>query len=650
MRPGATRLIVLAVALLALAVPAHAQKDQFFDTLLPLYRALDGTYGDEGPPLVKAVETMTAALTRWDAANREAEAALRAQLRGATPKAALQAHTTLATIAIERSRYADAIREFDEDLRINPAGAAAFHRFKAVMYLALGQQANAADAFRAAWLAEPGDAQNAYRLLVQKSARTTAAQRTQARATLGTLERGLLNGQVARADMPFLSVRPITDDVGGVMAFAPAAYARAFSQLLNGQLESGMTDLRAAVMSDPLVTDGALRREPVVRGIAALRRGDVSAAVAAMQAALAEAPGSSEVHRLLASAEIVNGDVTEGVQHLRDAVRIDPKNERAWMALARALDDTGEWNDAATLLKTAVAALPESGELRWQLSALSGKRQRTDEADLDLIASADRLVLLAGNNELYSRVGRLAQAHLEYDRAIALLEQAAALTPNSARAHQALGRAYADQGREEEGYAELVMALWLNPSDADTLAAIGRLHLTAGRYVAAIDTLSRAVALDATQPQAVHALGEALLRAGRPAEGQPRIEEAERLQARAVEAQRRSRTVGMLSLQAELHLADGKFDDAIAAWREARELDGRNVTIRLGLANTLLAARRLDESAAEFQALLALDPGSDIHRRLAEIYATLGRPEESARERRAYVEERLQELKRRSGL
>ena len=114
------------------------------------------------------------------------------------------------------------------------------------------------------------------------------------------------------------------------------------------------------------------------------------------------------------------------------------------------------------MLHRAAAELPDAGQVRWQLSVISGKRQRTDAADVDLISMADRLVLFAGNSEFYVRIAKLAQAHLDYRRAIALLELAVRITPNNASAHQLLGRAYADQGRDEEGYAELVVALWLD--------------------------------------------------------------------------------------------------------------------------------------------------------------------------------------------
>jgi hypothetical protein len=89
--------------------------------------------------------------------------------------------------------------------------------------------------------------------------------------------------------------------------------------------------------------------------------------------------------------------------------------------------------------------LPDSGELRWQLMVVSGKRQRTTDADLGLIATADRLALLVGTAELYRRVATLAQAHLAYDRAVALLQEAVVLSPNNAGMHQTLGRAYIDQ-------------------------------------------------------------------------------------------------------------------------------------------------------------------------------------------------------------
>jgi tetratricopeptide (TPR) repeat protein len=643
-----SRLIVFVLVALTLTPAAGlAQNAQFFDALLPLYRELAGTYGDEGPQVSASVETMSQALARWDAAMREQEAAMRGRLGGAGPQAAMQAHTVLASMYSERSRYRDALRELDEDIRLDPKRAV-FHRFKALIDLALDRRAAAAAAFRSAWLAEPADPLNAYGVIVHRVAGSAVAEGTRADETLAALEQALVRGERPAAASPFISLRAINDDTGGAMAFAPAAYAQAIAQLLDGQIEMGMAALREAVAADPLVADPAVRREPARRGIAALRQGQMAEAIDALKAATAGAPESSELRRILATAVIVDGNVAAGVQSLREAVRLDPRNERAWLALARTLDDIDQPVDAVQALHQAVANLPASGELRWQLSIMSGKRQRTDAADLDLIATADRLVLLAGTGELYERVATLAQGHLEYDRALSLRQHAVLLTPNNARAHQALGQAYVDQGRDEEGYAELVIALWLDPADAGTLTALGRLHLAAGRLPASIDALTRAVALQSGNAEAVHGLREALVRAGRTAEADQRLAEAERLEARAVEAQRRGRTLGMLSLQAELHMSNHDYDDAIEAWRQAAALEGRSAAAHLGLATALIAATRLDAAAAELQVAITLNAGIDVHRRLADVYAALGRADDSARERRTYTEQRLQELQQRA--
>src|SRR5688572_21936829 len=271
-RRAALAFCILHVALLALPAKAAAQNSQFFDALLPMYKALSGAYGDEGTQLAAHLTSMSAALARWDTSSREAEVELRARLRGADPQTALQAHTLLASTSIERGRFAEAIREFDAAIRIDPRRAA-FHRFKALSYQALGRQADAAAAFRAAWTIDPADPLNAYQLLVHRSAQTTAAQRARARDTLAMLERELVGGTRTKAAAPFLSLRAIEDEAAGAMAFAPAAYTRAFSLLLKGELDAGMTSLRDAVRMDPLVADAALRLEPMTRGIAALRQG-----------------------------------------------------------------------------------------------------------------------------------------------------------------------------------------------------------------------------------------------------------------------------------------------------------------------------------------------------------------------------------------
>ena len=636
--------LVLSLLLVALVVPstAFAQRAGFLAAFVQFYQTLRGAYGDEGPQLAAQLEKMTTALTAWDREIRDAEGQLQPRLNGADAQTALEVHTILASLYLERGRFEDALREFEADIKIDPTRAA-FHRYKGLIYQATARPADAADAFRAAWLVDPTDPQNTYRLIVYRSASTTPPQIEQALASLAQIEGELTRLERPRATSLFRTTQAIDDDAGGAMGFVPPAYARGFSLLQRGEYEEGLAAFRAAVAADPLVADAASRSAPMAQGIAALRQGRVDTAVERLEAAVARAGDSSEAHRLLGTAYGIRGDMARSVQHLRDAVRLNPRDERSWIALASTLEDTGELAGAVTALRDAIAMLPDSGALRWRLA--STRRQGTDESDLDLLSLADRFVLFAGKGELFGQMAAMAQAHLEYDRAVNRLELRVAFTPNNAAAHKALGRAYIDQSREEIGYAELVTALLLDPLDAETLTALGRLHLAAARTPRAIAALERALALDAGNSQALQALGNALTRAGRTAEGQQRLEESVRRQAQDVEDQRSRRTSAMLSVQAAIHVSRGEYEAAIDIWKQA-------ITIRrdsvgpLQVADALTKAGRLEEASAVLQAAIRSNPRPEVHRRLAEVYAALGRTDESARERLTYTEQRLEELRR----
>jgi tetratricopeptide (TPR) repeat protein len=635
----------LLVALLAFPSVAAAQRESFFSSLLLFYRTLAGVYGDEGSQLSAHLDAMSAALSRWDGEIREWEQQVR--LNDPDPQTALQVHAFLASLYTERGRFGDALREFDEDIRIDPRRAA-FPRFKGLIHQLAGRADAAADAFRTAWLLDPADPQNAYRLIAFRSAQTTDEDRARALDTLRTVERELVRGVRPGVAAAFVNIRGIIDDAGGGMAFVPAAYARGFSLILTGDLAGGLAALRAAASTDPLAADAAARPETITRGIAALRQGQVAAAIEQLEAAVARAPESSEAHRLLAAACHVQGDVARGIDHLRQAVRLNRRDERSWRALVRILDETGRLAEAEQVVRDAITALPDAGGLRWQLAAFAARQQRTEDADLNLITATDRYVLLAGRGDLLVSIARLARTHLDYAGAITYLEQAIAVAPNNLAAHKALGRAYIDDGREDEGYAELVVALMLDPNDDETRIELGRLHLAAGRATDAVAILEPTVVHDAGNRAAIRALGDALIRAGRTAEGESRLRESEQLQAQAVEEDRRQRTVAILALQAEVRMSERDYPAAIDLWHQVIALQ-RSVSRFLRLGDALVAVKRFDEAAEAYQTAISLDDASaETHRRLAAVYDALGRPEESARERGSYVSWQLEDLRRRA--
>jgi tetratricopeptide (TPR) repeat protein len=641
------------LALLALPSPSAAQRGPFFSAVVAFYRSSAGLYGDEGPQLSAHVASMSTVLDQWDRELANAERELRSRLQSVDDvQSKLQIHTTLASLYIERGRLNDAVREFDEDISLDPRRAA-FHRLKGLVLQVASRHAEAADAFRHAWLLDSADPQNAYRLIAFRSLQATPPEIERARETLSNLEGGLIRREQAGTSAPFTNLSGIIDDAGGGMAFVPAAYASGFSFILQGDLDRGVAELRAAIATDPLVTDPASRSEPMVRGIAALRQAasakapeGVASAIKHLETAVAGAGDSSEAHRVLATVYSITGDIARSVQHLRDAVRLNPRDERPRLALAQTLAAAGRSAEVQDVLRTAVAELPDASALRWRSSTRSQAGQ--DAGDLALIDMADRLVLLVGKGELYRSLAGLAQLHLDDAKAIDLLERAVRITLNNAAAHKALGRAYVENGREAEGYAELVIALLLDPNDVETLTALGRWHLTADQPARAVDALERAVGIDPTNRLAVHALAGALIRVGRVSEGKQRLQESERLQAQAIEDDRRVKAAAVLRLNAEMRLAERDYAGAVDIWRQSILLQPGGAAVHLRIAEALVAANRPDEGVAEYLTAISLKAGPDAHRRLAELYDSLGRAADASRERATHAERRLEELRQRA--
>ena len=134
------------VVLVLLAVPAAAlaQRDLFFAALAEFHKSSAGLYGDEGPLLTARLDAMSKALDAWDRDIRDAETELRVHLAAGPVETQLQVHTLLAARYLERGRFADAVREFDEDIRIDPRRAS-FHRLRALALLAMSRRDEAAD-------------------------------------------------------------------------------------------------------------------------------------------------------------------------------------------------------------------------------------------------------------------------------------------------------------------------------------------------------------------------------------------------------------------------------------------------------------------------------------------------------------------------
>jgi tetratricopeptide (TPR) repeat protein len=370
--------------------------------------------------------------------------------------------------------------------------------------------------------------------------------------------------------------------------------------------------------------------------------------VAALDMAVKAAPGSSEAHRMLGTVAALAGDTAKSVDHLEAALRIRPDDERSWIALARARADIGAIAEASRTLEAAIAAIPGSGGLRWRHARLLVKLDRNADA-LEEYSEAQRLAALSGQALVYQSVAALASVHLDVARMSDATNLRVRVNLNDAEAHRELASVYTKQGREDEAFAELAIATWLDPEDALTLVALGQNHMAAHRDLDAIEALERAVALAPNLRDARYALAQALTRAGRRADAQRQLSEFERLRAETIAHDRRQMDIAALKGTAVRQSAQGQHRQSVETWKKVIGLEPAVAQNYRDLAETLVKAGALEESLQYFVKTAELDGVADVHGRLADVLARLGRSRESAVARETYERLRLEDFRRRPG-
>jgi tetratricopeptide (TPR) repeat protein len=319
--------------------------------------------------------------------------------------------------------------------------------------------------------------------------------------------------------------------------FAPSAYGAAFALIRQGKYDEALATLREGVAADPLVADRGLQLDDARRGIAALREQNLRFAIVALDGVSGRSPESAEVRRILGTAFAVAKQYDRSLAQLQEASRLNPRDERARIAMADVLVASGKPDAARESLRATVRDLPESGEAHWQLG-------RIEQAlgDADAVRSFERAAtrpVVAGLARLYAIVGQAYHAQFELDGAANAYRQRVRIAPNDRDAHFDLAEVYRAQDKLDEARVEYLAAAMIDPTNAKTFGVLGQVEAAAGHDERAVVTLQRAVTLDAGLLEARYALSRALLRLGRAEEAQQELRAFEAAQAKAMDDQRR---------------------------------------------------------------------------------------------------------------
>jgi len=630
------RAVVFVCALVALgsALRLEAQgsdpRGEFLNALGRFSLALDGTYGDEGPRLSSALDAMAAALSQWDASIQSRERAMVADVASASPALAARMHLALGGLYLDRLRVEDGLKELAA-ARAADSSLPEAPLFQSLAHTQItGNTAAATEALKAARALRLNDPARTYllaRLLIgsgERNAGVELLQQVQAPAgqTTGTA--------------PFIRLDLVRETPGIDPFLPPISYAEGFASIQKGDLARGITQLRESLRRDPLMTiTSSGGGDPVARAASAFRSGLVDEARTQLDAALAQSNSRAEAHRILGMVNLADGDASAAINRLRTAVRLNPSDERARIALANALLENDQFDDAEQALNDLLRVLPASARAHYLLGLTYQRQGRRVDAIRELQAALTHRPLL-GANTIHRMIGTLQQDEQDLDAAARAFTARVDLVPNDHDAHRDLGRVYSLQGDDVQARAELEVTLLLNPGDTDALTALGQLHLRMGRLAEAADASRRALEIDRAHREARYVHATSLIRMGNVDAGNVEMEVFQRLQEEDGEARARTFELGRLRREASVARAAGEYTTAVALLQRALVIEPRAATSHLDLGLALLEGGQIAAAIERLTTAAALNAPLDVHRHLAKAYATLGQKDESAREQATY--------------
>jgi tetratricopeptide (TPR) repeat protein len=452
-----------------LLVPLAADQPTFADAELRLatldytegrvaeaHKRLDNVVGrvpNRGPALVIKARWLTTE-NKLDEALEVAKAAVAADADAAT------AHYALGVVHDRRREFADAVKSYNEVLRLNPRATAAQ---VALSRLSLTSGAGA-EALRYAEDANLGAPANlAARVALAKSL--------------------LAAGNLARAETEIAVLLKGAPN-------APAAHA------LNGSLQAAKNNVVAARQS----FERALQLLPgsvdALTGLTLLdlRAKTPAQAVARLESEIAKRPNDAALLVLAAQAYNAAGNQVQAEQALRRAVSVDPGFTDGYTGLAQLFMKQGRLEDARLEFERVVARNPSAVGPRTMVGALLEAQGKRDEARRSYEATVSRpeKAPVAANNLAYI----YAEQGTNLDVALGLATSAKQQMPDDPGVDDTLGWIYYKKDLPSLAVGPLQESLKKLPNNAEVMYHLGLTYAKLGDNEKAREMLTRSLKLD----------------------------------------------------------------------------------------------------------------------------------------------------------
>jgi tetratricopeptide (TPR) repeat protein len=279
---------------------------------------------------------------------------------------------------------------------------------------------------------------------------------------------------------------------------APAVYSSNLAEMYRqkGMLPEGEEAAQRAVTMDPTLVSGWNNL-----GILLQEAGKLQQSSVCLEKVVALDPDSAEAQNNLGNTLRLLGRMDHAQSCYRRALALNPSYAEAHSNLAFLLSTQGSYDEAAQYARTAIDLSPRFVDAYLNLTEVEMARQRYDAA----LRVLDMLNAFAAQHPavLTARAKALRQiAHT--DEALPIAQQAVAMAPRSAEAHNTLALVLHDLGRTDEALCEYEKAAVLPGTVAEAaMTGCGTVLAEAGRRDEALAAFNRA--LDRF-PGSIHAL------------------------------------------------------------------------------------------------------------------------------------------------
>jgi tetratricopeptide (TPR) repeat protein len=313
--------------------------------------------------------------------------------------------------------------------------------------------------------------------------------------------------------------------------------------------------------------------------------------------ALAVTEGNHIAHTNIGVTLMEEGRNAEAIPHLREALRLWPRNDKNFSNYGRALAAVGRYTEALPYYKDLLKNLEPNPLLHLRTGDVYAGLRMPDSA---LAHYRTAVALDPTMLDAWVAIADVASARSDFDGARAAVAKAFAAWPGNSHAHDMLGIVAGRQGRMEEAEAEFRRAI---ASDSTNDAAYvdlgilyektGRMEMSKGMYQAAVRVSPRSV-------NARVRLGVAMAREGDTAGAEREWRRCVEIEPPAVEA--RMNLAKLYTMRGEAGKAVEEYNAVIAA-------DPRRAEAHY-LSGSLLASKGDVEGAKRrYREALRAEPG-----------------------------------------